>query len=282
MPESQDLDYIIQITRDALADIQDEITGQISNTAQAIVDIWEIDCQGKWILYVKTGLVASAHALWLLLTPSLEEIIESYLQPKPGRRGGRRGQRGDRERRINRAGQRRLYFRPAIPDIDNAIADALPGRNLIAGRRIGPGEHLFWTGIDVGDRFLWYWLLIEATETFATVWQSELIKSGQCNALQDGACQFHAPPRGLSPTVDIWSNNNNLTNVYNQNLTIANNGVVELLLHNAHSSAMIIILASYTVERNSQEGTGTWEVGVKLTFEDFLNMIGGKKEVPRK
>ena len=268
MPLVTDLEYILQITKDALEEIQDEITGQIVNTSQAIVDVWEIDCEGDWILYVKTATIAAGAALYLLLTPSLEEILESYLEPKPGRRHGRRGQRGDRGRRENRLGQRRLFFRPPIPDIDNAIADAIPGRSLLAGRRVGPGEHIFWTGVQVADTFLWYWLLIEATETFATRWQSEIIKSGQCNALQDGYFQASTPQQTPFNQNALWFDKNTLIGLKEDNLNVLNNGAVELIVANSEAHALIICLGQFAVTNNDLTRTGVWEVGVHAVCFD--------------
>lgn len=278
MPFGRDLDYIISLTRDALLDIQDEITGQLVDSANAIVDVWEIDCEGDWIVYVKTGLVAAGAALYLLLTPSFEEILESYLAPKPGRRHGRRGQRGDRNRRPNPVGQRRLFFNPPIPDIDNAIADAIPGRQLIAGRRIGPGEYLFWKGIDVADRFAWYWLLITATEEFATTWQSEIIKSERCNTLNDGACQFTTPDRSVAFNTYMWGAADTLFNKHVQNLVVAGNGEIAMQISNAEASALIICLGYFTLEMGNQAKASSYRVGIRVTVNNHDGTITQVKE----
>lgn len=260
----RDLDYIITITRDALEDIQDEVTGQIVNTAQAIEDIWEIDCEGFWITYVKTAITAAGAALYLLLTPSLEEILESYLQPKPGRRGGRRGRGKDRNRGINKAGQRRLYFKPGIPDIDNAIADAIPGRGLLAGRKVGPGEYIFWSGVDVADRFLWYWLLIEATETFSTVWMSEILESGKCKTPVDGAFQLTTPTQTPFGSNNLWFSKWDCSGLHENNITVLNNGKAELPLNNQEGTALIICLGTFFIETDDSEGEGEYEIGVRV------------------
>lgn len=264
MPLGRDLDYIIGLTRDALADIADEITGQIVNSAQAIVDVWEIDCEGKWIVYVKTGLTATYEAMWLLLTPSFNEILESYLHPKLGRRHGRRGQAKDRNRRPVPGRGSRLFFSPPIPDIDNAIADRIPGRGFFAGRKVGPGEFLFWTGIDVSDRFLWYWLLITATETFATTWQSEIIKSGKCNALNAGACQFTTPKQTPLGNNNLWFAVSSLINFHNSNLLVQNNGKVSLVVSTTEASCLIICLAYFRLKTGNIAHPTVWQVGVKI------------------
>lgn len=266
MPFGTDLDYIITITREALAEIQDEITGQIIHTAQAIEDVWEIDCEGDWILYVKTALTAAGAALWLLLTPSLEEILESYLEPKPGRRHGRRGQRGDRNRRPNPVGQRRLYFGSLIPDVDNAIADAIPGRQALAGRRVGPGEYLFWRGIDVADRLAWYWLLIEASETFATVWQSEIIKSERCNALSDANMQLKVVERPFGGPPWLWQGLGQTYDRHSENFNIGVAGFVDLPVSNAVGHALIICEITCTMVNVDTEDASSMQFGPLVLF----------------
>lgn len=261
-----DLGYIVGIIRDALADIQDEITGQIVNTANAIVDVWEIDCEGDWILYVKTATTAFGAALWLLLTPSFEEILENYLSPKPGRRHGRRGQRGDRERRLNRFGQRRLYFNPPIPDIDHAIANRIPGRDLIGSRRVGPGEHLFWSGIDVADRFLWYWLLIEASETFATTWMSEIVESGKCKALNDASCQIKVEPRPFGGPKFLWQSQAQFDSYFHEGMSAGVNGFLSMDLSRAQGHALIIVEVTATITSTDTEDPGTLEFGPTVTY----------------
>lgn len=146
----------------------------------AIERIEEFDCGGQWWVYARTALPAVGAAIWLLLTPSPEEVLENYLNPKNGRGGSRRGRRARRRWRAGGSGRRRLYFGNLIPDIDEEIARRIPGGRLVRGRRVGPGEWLFWTGIDAVDRVLWYWLLWEASQEFLTTWQSELLESGAC------------------------------------------------------------------------------------------------------
>ena len=274
MPEPPgDLEYILNITREALAEIQDEITGSIISSANAIVDVWEIDCEGQWILYVKTATIAAGAALYLLLTPSCEEVLENYLSPKPGRRHGRRGQRGDRNRRPITTGPVRLFFNPPIPDIDNAIADAIPGRDIIGGRRIGPGEHIFWTGIDLADRFLWYWLLIEATETFATRWMSEIVESGKCKVPNDATVQVSIVPRPFAGSDVLWQGPHQFESYYNENMQAVSGGDAVLDLASFEGNSMIICEIFVTLESTSEDKPGTFHFGPKITVRDSKGNI---------
>ena len=277
MPIGQDLEYLIEITRQALQDFQDEVTGSIEDSANAIIDVWEIDCAGSWVVYVKTGLVAAGHALWMLLTPSLEEIMESYLEPKPGRRGGRRGSDRERKRGRSKAGQRRLFFPGGIPDVDNAIADIIPGRDLIASRRVGPGEALFWTTINVADRVLWYWLIVQATETFTTKWISGLLESGECKALNDGAARFSIAPRTSFSQPNLWFNKFTLIGLIEDNLEVINNGDISLNLSTLRATALCIVSSYYTLVNNHDTGTVKLELGSQI----WHDIGGGTFELAR-
>jgi len=257
----KDIDYILGWARDKLVGFASEVVGDIGETANAIIDVWEIDCEGEWVLYLKTGTIAAGHGLYLLLVPSLEEIIESYLEPKAGRRGGRRGARGERERRRNRIGQRRVYFRGGFPDIDNAIANKIPGRNFLAGRRIGPGKFLFWTGVRVGDFVLWYWLIVQATNTFATKWISGLIESGQCNALNSGSCQFRVGPRTSFTQDPLWFASTTLIGLSTTNMEVGNNGSIDLPISVTRAGYIVIIETTWRLETGPIEGITIEEVG---------------------
>lgn len=174
-----------QILRGLVEDLEEKLQEEWATSIQAIERIEEFNCGGEWWVYVKTALPAVGSAMWLLLTPSAEEILENYLNPKTGRGGSRRGRRARRRWRGGNRGQRRLFFGNGIPDIDEEIGKRLPGGRAIRGRRIGPGEWLFWTGVDTMDRALWYFLLWEASQTFLTKWHSELLKSEQCSDLPE-------------------------------------------------------------------------------------------------
>ena len=268
MPIGQDILDTIAHGRPILDDLANDVTRSLSSSYQAIIDIWEIDCEGSWVVWVETAVNAAGAALYLLLIPSPQEIFESYLEPKPGRRGGRRGQRGERERRPNPAGAKRVFFRGGIPDIDNAIADLVPGRGLLAGRNVGPGEWLFWTGVNVADRALWYWLLLEATETFATTWMSGLLESGQCQADNDGYCQIQTPTHTTFVANNLWGNKFTCPVLIEENLTILNNGEIVLPLPNTEADAMTTIETHWAMWGSNTPGTTVYEVGYTIQIYD--------------
>lgn len=132
-----------------------------------------------WIL-LETAIPAAGSALLLLLTPSPGEVLENYLEPK-SLRGGGRGPKDSRKvrRRKGRSGRLRRAF-PRFPDIDRLIADRLPGRSAVEGRRAGAPTRFLFRGINVADRLLWHWLVYEATTTFISQWGSGLREARFC------------------------------------------------------------------------------------------------------
>lgn len=263
-----DIEGVMAAIKELLGDLQNEATGPITNISQAIVSIREMDCGGNWIVYVHTGVVAAGRALYMLLIPSLDEILENYLQPKPGRRGQRRGGRGERIRKAVGANAYRLIFSPPIPDVDDALANILPGRGLMAGRQMLPGEWIFWTGVDLADALLWQWLLIEATETFTVTWMSELMQSGKCKYDADARAQFQTGRQGPFLQNHLWFNAADLINVTKKNLTLLNNGTIELAPDNLQGHALLIIIAEWLLERQTKTGDASFAVGVHATVHN--------------
>lgn len=140
----------------------------------------ENDCDAPWTVYLETFFPAAGQALLVLFTPSPGEVLENYLEPKPGRKGSRRGNRNDPRRRRSRNGGLRRRFRNPIPDVDSLIAGTIFGRSFFEGRRAGPLEGLLWQGINIADRLAWWWLIIDVTDDFIMNWSSAIMESKFC------------------------------------------------------------------------------------------------------
>lgn len=146
----------------------------------AIKKITESTCADKWDIMVETAIPAAGEALWLLLVPDPGEILENYLNPRSRRSQRKRGAAGTGQRQMTRYGQMRWWQKIGFPDLDQIIADRLPGADAIRGRKVGTAEKWLWQGIDVVDRVLWYWLLIEVGRTFVVEWGSGIVESRFC------------------------------------------------------------------------------------------------------
>lgn len=173
-------DYRDDAVRDAWKELRD-LYGTATMTYNLITDVVSTDCEDRWWVVVKTAIPAAGDALWLLLIPSPQEILENYLSPNPGGKGGKGGRGArDTERRESRNGKRRRRW-PGIPDVDNLIADQLPGRDAVAGRNVGAGQRWLFASIEATDRALWYYLLVDVGKTFFTSWSSGMLEARFCS-----------------------------------------------------------------------------------------------------
>lgn len=154
--------------------------------ANFVIDVLDTPCEDKWTVVVQTALPAAGDALTLLAIPQPKEILEEYLNPKEARRGRRasRKRRGLRRLRSANGKIRRRFPRP--PNIDELIAARLPGSHAIQGRRAGRGDIWIFEGIDIVDRVLWYWLLLEVNEQFWYSWSSQIMQAQFCSRPWDG------------------------------------------------------------------------------------------------
>lgn len=247
---------------------EEKFFGSFRHSWQAIVDIWEVDCGGQWLLYVKTAVAAAGKALILVITPSMEEVLENYLEPKDGRRMGRRGQRNDRSTGVDERGRPITKHRRGIPDVDEAIAAMLPGAEWMKSREMYPGEHLFWKHINAADRILWWYLLVQVGEEFVTEWQSGLMQSGECLAPNAGSCHFNINERDSFFQPHLWFDGMALANRFAENLEILNNGHIQLPILTTIARWMIIIEVTWVLVNNSDEHTDVFEFETQINGYD--------------
>jgi hypothetical protein len=260
----ENLTQFLDIIHDLLENAVDALAFSMRTSFNAILDVQEMDCEGNWVLYVKTAITATGGALWLLITPSGEEILESYLQPKTGRFGGRRGRPGGRHNRPLPGRGRRISFAGGIPDLDNAIADTVPGRTWFKGLPVGPGDWLFWTGVQVADRVLWHWLVIKATETFATEWQSALIESGECQSNPDGFVKVETGPRSSFNQSPMWFDGGAQPISIGRNMQVGNNGRPSIDPPNNRADGWVICTGTFELESDNTPGLTQIDAGIVI------------------
>lgn len=196
-------DYRTDAVQDAWRALRDTHGAGVM-TYNIITDVVSTDCEDKWWVVVSTALPAAGDALWLLLVPSPGEVLENYLSPAPGKKGGKSG-RGGRgtERRDSKNGKRRRRW-PGIPDVDNLIADQLPGRDAVAGRNVGAAQRWLFSSIEATDRALWYYLLLDVGKTFFTSWSSGMLEARFCSKpITHGLGLIATSP--IHATGNLWS-----------------------------------------------------------------------------
>lgn len=169
-----------------------------------IKELVESTCEDKWHLLITLAAPAAGEALLLVLIPSPQEILENYLQPR-GRRGTKkRANAGTGQRQKTRWGALRWWQKITFPDVDQIVANNLPGRDVFEGRKTGNAESAFWLGIDVLDRIGWYWLLLDVGRTFISEWSSGIVESRFCTTPLNAIWLAQVSGRPTSVQQALW------------------------------------------------------------------------------
>lgn len=169
-----------------------------------IKNILTADCEDDWVVAAELAAPALGSAVKMLLTPSAGEILENYLEPGGGGGKGRIGRSQRTGRRRDRNGRYHGAWRNLIPDVDAMIAAWLPGRNMFASRTPGMAQKLFWSGINVSDRVLWYLMLAELADEFTMQWCSNLMQARFCgNPMSAVMSWFQTPFESHGTT--LWA-----------------------------------------------------------------------------
>lgn len=169
---------------DSVEFVFDELRNTYQSGAMAynqVTKVIETPCEDKWDVLLETALPAAGSALWLLLVPRPQEMLENYLSPK-NMRGAGRGAADAKEARRRKGASGRIRRRwPRIPNPDRLIADRLPGAQAVQGRDVGAGQRWLFQGIDIADRVLWHFLVLDVTQEFFTKWSSGIMESRFCS-----------------------------------------------------------------------------------------------------
>lgn len=147
-----------------------------------IVDVWEQPCEGKWGVVIELATPIAGNTLLILLTPSITEILEEYLDPKQSRSGSRRKRRKqDQRRKKGKSGRRRRGF-GGPPDVDGMIAAIIPGAAFMAARNSFGPTRWFFAGIAIADLDAISWMLVDLTSDGLIQWTSAVRQARFCSA----------------------------------------------------------------------------------------------------
>ena len=239
---------------------------------QAIKQLIESPCHDKWSVLIKTALPAAANGIFILLTPTPEEVLEEYLHPKVGRRRGRFRGGGTRRRWDGRAAGWRRAFEKGCPDVDEVIAHRLPGREIFAGRTAHGLERAFWLGIDVLDRLLWRWLLYEIGEQGTIIWASNIMESRFCSRAYRSVLVWDIPHDLLSGS-GAWYNPSLVSWISRHNMSVGYNGQCGPLVGAPMDGVIWFAKSLKAVPSGTPYWTRTWrgqviQVQIKIGYAD--------------
>jgi len=215
-----------------------------------ITHVVESSCNDKWSVLVKTALPAVNDTLHLLFIPSPKRLLLDYLEPGAAR-GGRKGALVSEAGRLEDADGELKWWRKLMPrDVNRAIAARIPGRGYFKGRVVNKGEAFLWDGLDLSAEIGWYWLLVDAGDTFVTHWASGIMQSRFCAAPMNR--EFYAQPiatdlGAYSAAWDIPENANVTTNL---GWTVHNNGRITGPLCSGH----VVVGADFQVDKPPSNG----------------------------
>lgn len=155
--------------------------GDATQWWNAVNYIWDTPCEDEWLVLLKTGLPAVGNTLLLLIIPNPQEILEEYLTPAKEKAGRRETRDSDpTDRRRSPSGRKRRRW-SVIPDVDGMIANRVPAREAVSGRRAGSLQRWLFTGIDIADRVAWYFMLADVSQSLMVNWTSNIMEARFCS-----------------------------------------------------------------------------------------------------
>lgn len=259
------------------------------------------ECEEKWDVLLDTAVPAVGAFYMVILNISPNEIIEEYLQPRPSRSDAKSRPRGHGRRLPTRYGASRWWQNVLLPDLDGMIAKRLPGAQFFEGRNAGPLERTVWTAIDIADRALFWWMIIDATNEALHVWSSGIMESRFCTqTIPYIAVGSNDAPEAVTAggvwesftTVEVttlkgmrYGNNGLLLSVpdftpIRGHCTITGDGILLEAQGSTHESWSLELVAegedgevgratseSFTIDQDAGTNTYHWSPSVSLDFD---------------
>lgn len=141
-------------------------------TLRRIEDLWTNPCHAPFFLYFRLGLTSALDVFRVLLVPSPQEVAEEYFDPS--------GTRGASKRKVfnpfriygGGGGGPKHGRKGGFPDPDSWVSERLPGREVLATRKISNTEFIAWSHFNTLERAAWYAIIYESTKETIFHWHS--------------------------------------------------------------------------------------------------------------
>lgn len=133
-----------------------------------VVDSWNNPCNAPWAVYVETALPAVLDAVIAVVCFDILDVIRFIFRPvnsRSGRHGGR-GKKGKHGRKPKGIAQK--------------IAAKLPPFARLQQRKVSQGVRTLWVIDGIGQRLLWWWLVVDIATAAAYNFTSILYKTEFC------------------------------------------------------------------------------------------------------
>lgn len=142
-------------------------------------------CDTDLIVYFETALPPAGNVVIELLSFGMDDVIRGAFKPK-GLRSGRHG-------------RKRPKGKPpkgGIPELGEMIGSNLPGSEEYRGKKFSDGVKFLWKVDGVGQRALYYVMVVSLLTDFLFEWAVGIIKDETSNCDQIGRCLYEGPSSG--------------------------------------------------------------------------------------
>lgn len=133
-----------------------------------VVDTWNNPCDAPWVVYAETALDASMSVAIAIVCFDIGDVLRFIFRPAATRSTGHLGRR-----KKGRHGRKPKGFR-------QRLAAKIPPFERLQQRSLSQGVRKLWVIDGIGQRLLWWWLMIDVASGFAYNFTSMLYKTERC------------------------------------------------------------------------------------------------------
>lgn len=135
----------------------------------SIVDLFEWNCGGNVLTYVRLALPAAGELVMSMLSIEWDDVLRGFLKGA-----------GIRSRSKMFGGIGKSKFSLEIPEIGEEIGQRLPLAGKLRGTRLGKGLKWIFKADAVIQRTLWYFVITDMVSEFLFDWSSNIIRAEEC------------------------------------------------------------------------------------------------------
>ena len=133
-----------------------------------VVEMWNNPCDVPWVVYIETALPAALDAFIAVICFDIGDVLRFVFRPanlRSGRhsRGGRKGRHGRKPKGIR-----------------VRLTNKMPAFKALTQRRVTQGVKNLWIIDGIGQRLMWWWLVVDIATFTAYNWTSAIYKTERC------------------------------------------------------------------------------------------------------
>ena len=221
-------------------------------------------CNAPWAVYLETAGPAALDALIALVCFDFLDIIRWLFRPA-GIRSGRHLGRGRRGKK-----------RPRRAGLPTRALRKLPGVSALQNRKVTNGVRTLWVIDGIGQRLLWWWLVIDVATGFLYNWTSAVRKTEFCQMADSGGAALNTGPPGGVLAIQGWQGVAYQNDAYQRGAVSINQGGGSV------GPGRYQVVASYQMQNLTQ---ATTQCGLRIIIgtaagsgpqgESFASLNGG-------